>query len=303
MKVLAFVDARPGVGITSLLYNLATTYHGLGLKVMLVDGDPQATLSERILGSPNWEPVLWELWNDADSSLAGALHPLLTGRSPLNICPPSEFNQLALLVGGRGLPDLEDRLAAEWATGLNAHGSAVNAGQASLTLAISDVIRRAAELAQAQLVLVHASPHYTSISRALVACADAAILTHEGDLLSILRLPQASVRVHDSHTTWNPAGINRTLPNFLLGHVSFQRMAGSPGGPLFPERQGLGPHLGTCHLFPSLLDLSVEMRKPEILLSPADGALGSLGEAVRATRREFETLARTIAERAQIALP
>jgi len=53
----------------------------------------------------------------------------------------------------------------------------------------------------------------------------------------------------------------------------------------------------------SLMPMAQEARKPMFDLKPADGAIGSHIAAVQGTREDFETLARELAARANLALP
>jgi chromosome partitioning protein len=64
------------------------------------------------------------------------------------------------------------------------------------------------------------------------------------------------------------------------------------------------PHcLATLKHYRSLMALAQEARKPMFQLRPADGAVGGHQTAVSDCYRDFEALARRIADRCGIALP
>ena len=57
------------------------------------------------------------------------------------------------------------------------------------------------------------------------------------------------------------------------------------------HRELSGEHLGTIKEFPSLASIARNVHKPELELTMADGAIGSLSEAVLDLRRQYEALA------------
>lgn len=62
-------------------------------------------------------------------------------------------------------------------------------------------------------------------------------------------------------------------------------------------------HLAQLKHYRSLMLLAQEAHKPIFHLKPADGALGSHMQAVRNAHKDFEGLARTIAQRINLTIP
>ncbi len=62
-------------------------------------------------------------------------------------------------------------------------------------------------------------------------------------------------------------------------------------------------HLALLKHYRSLMPLAQEAHKPMFHLKPADGALGSHMQAVHSAYKEFDALARAIAERVNLIIP
>ena len=78
MISIAFFNNKGGVGKTSLVYHLAWMFALKGLKVLVVDLDPQANLTSMCLD----EQRLESLWPDGEhpQTVFGAVSPILRGR-------------------------------------------------------------------------------------------------------------------------------------------------------------------------------------------------------------------------------
>lgn len=73
MKIVAFYNPKAGVGCTSLVYHMAWMYRELGLRVLVVDADPQGDLSGMLLGF-NTYPFVGDNADWPHETLENALH-------------------------------------------------------------------------------------------------------------------------------------------------------------------------------------------------------------------------------------
>ena len=113
-RVLTFFNNKAGVGTTSLVYHVAWMMSELDLPVLVVDLDPQASLTAAFLD----ESALEELWDEQDSSSARTIHqcvePLTRAgdiREPrVHRCSDG----LHVLPGDLALSGIEDFLSTEW---------------------------------------------------------------------------------------------------------------------------------------------------------------------------------------------
>ena len=117
MKIIAFFNNKGGVGKTTLVNHLAWMYRQLGLRVLLMDLDPQANLTASFLDDDEIEPLF-----DADPprTILGAVTPLLQRLG--DIQPPHVIevdSGLWLVPGDPGLSEFEDRLSDAWSACLD----------------------------------------------------------------------------------------------------------------------------------------------------------------------------------------
>lgn len=89
---LAFINLKGGVGKTTLTINLAARAAQWGLRVCVIDLDPQASSTLALAGEPpDGTPVFIDLWQHPADTLPAALWPIADG---LDLLPSSLDNTL-----------------------------------------------------------------------------------------------------------------------------------------------------------------------------------------------------------------
>ncbi len=316
MKTIAFFNNKGGVGKTTLVYHLAWMYSEIGFSVLAADLDPQANLSTYLLV----EERLEELWPDEEhhDSVLGAVSPILKGLGDIRDPHVERIaDNFGLLVGDLGLSRFEKRLSAAWPDCLDGDESAFRAESAFHRLTL-----RAAESLDADLVLVDVGPNLGSMNRAAIIAADHVVLPLAPDLFSIQALRNVGSMLHEWREGWRarlkkapdtdelplPRGEMKPLGYILMQHAVYANRpvkAYQKWADRIPDayREEVMDHdgdtgcLATLKHYRSLMAMAHEARKPMFHLRAADGALGGHLYAVQDCYRDFEDLARTIADR------
>lgn len=331
MRTIAFFNNKGGVGKTSLVYHLACMYADLGVNVIAADFDPQANLTSMFLQDERLE----ELWGDEQDSrntVYGAIRPLLEGTGDI-AAPHVEETEpgVGLLVGDLALSSAEDELSSQWPDCLDRKPRAFR-----VLSALWRILRLAAKENGASLALVDVGPNLGAFNRAALVTADRVVVPLAPDLYSLRGLRNLGPTLNRWRSEWrerrdrNPLrglkiskGSMRPIGYVVMQHaVRLDRpvMAYARWMDRIPKvyrevvvgvealkddvRIDDDPHcLAMLKHFQSLMPLAMEARKPMFRLKPADGAIGGHGRAVQDCYRDFRDLARTVAERADIALP
>lgn len=304
MKTVGFFSSRSGVGATTLIYHLAWMYQELGIKTLVMDLDSQADLTTALLPQ---EDVL-DLLTRGGPTIYGMLEE--GGGCEPQVQRIGEF--LALLPGDPNLVILEESFAWAW---IFRNDSMEGPTANKLTTNFSRLARQAAEMEEAQLVLIDAGAGLNAIQRAAFLACDAVIVPLRLDPISLFGIPSLGLSLRNWRSKWKGQTGSREMED--LGYVilqdstsSGQRLApplyhpaflGTPEGSPAPKPDPY--HLGTVKRYPSLLPLSHDARKPMFLLKPADGAIGSHVAAVRDCYRDFKQLALRIASACGITVP
>lgn len=315
MKWLAFCNNNGGGGKSTLVFHLAHMLADLGRRVLLVDLDPQSTLTAMCVP----EERLEALWPDATD------HPLtITGALASVGEPHVELlrDGLGLVVGDLGLSSWEGPLASAWLRADHDEPS-------SRTLAaLPHVIDLAADRHAADLVLVNVGPNLGAINRTAISAADATVIPLAPDPFAIhgLRVLGPALAswggaVEGSTAQAPGRGLGRRAGTMApLGYVvmqaamrlhrparDYERWLGRASSEY--HRSVLGDPLpapaidqdrwclGTMRHYHALALLARDAGKPMFHLRPADGATGSHMAVVLRCREEFEALARTLLER------
>lgn len=326
-RVLAFFNNKAGVGTTSLVYHVAWMMSELDLPVLVVDLDPQASLTTAFLD----ESVLEELWDEQDPSSARTIHqcvePLTRAgdiREPrIHRCSDG----LHLLPGDLALSGIEDFLSTEW---LSCPSTRDVSRSFRATTAFWHVMQAGARKCGADRVLVDVGPGLGAINRSALIATDFVVVPLGADLSSLKGLRSLGPALRGWRADWELRAARWTEPEFdlppgtmrPLGYVIQQHgvrlsrpieardrwvklmpaeyshsvlAQEHPPGPLGPEADT--HRIATVKHYRSLIPLAREARKPMFALSAADGALGSHATAARDAFHDFRRLVMEILDR------
>lgn len=327
MTSIAFFNNKGGVGKTTLVYHLAHMWVELGLRVLIVDLDPQSNLTAMCLTEARLED-LWHPQAQDRETVLGSVHPILRGIGDIH--PPhleSLRPELALLPGDLGLSRFEDRISDAWPRALDRDEAAFRTLSAFYRLA-----SMAAAQHSADLTLLDVGPNLGAINRAALLGADHVITPLAPDLFSVQGLRNLGPTLIDWRESWSdrvsrsPVA-NLPLPSGTMNPTGYlimqagirlsrpvktyqrwvQRMPSTYHHELLSHAYdeldtAHDPYcLGVMRHYQSLMPLAQDAQKPMFMLKPADGAIGAHTNAVMRCRQEFKAVAVNIAGRVGLA--
>ena len=329
MTSVAFFNNKGGVGKTTLGYHLSWMFAELGASVVAADLDPQANLTAMFLD----EDRLEELWPDGDHphSILGSVSPILRGLGDISEPHVEEVSDnLGLLVGDLGLSRFEARLSAAWPGCLDGDEAAFRTESAFYR-----TILKAAEMREADVVLIDVGPNLGAINRASIVAASFVVVPLAPDLFSLQGLRNLGPTLREWRREWQdrvdrcPDGSSLSLPSADItpaGYIVMQHAvrAGRPVQayqrwlhriPDVYRTEALGEAnsgtvtaaydlncLATLKHYRSLMPMAQEARKPIFHLKAADGALGGHIYAVQDCYDDFMRLALAIADKCSVPL-
>jgi cellulose biosynthesis protein BcsQ len=329
--VVTLFSNNAGVGTTSLVYHLSWMFSELGKHVLVVDLDPQAGLTSTFIDEDSLDLLLNT--QEAASTIYTCLQPVLEGTGSIFSPTLIEINDyLSLLAGDLSLSKYELEFARAWP-----NGSDWNEHAFQVTTAFWQLMRKGAEQIAADIILVDIGPNLGAINRAALVATDYVVipltpnpwarkgLETLGDSLRTWRTawgrcraqaeaqqPELSSEMPDGgmnplgYIVWqHPLRLDRPVSAYEKWLVRIPQTYHDeviadgcipPGIDSDPQCLALMKH------FLSVLSLAREARKPIFDLKPAEGALGSYMDAVLSVRRNFDALAREIAQRVGLQL-
>ena len=333
MTAVAFFNNKGGVGQTSLVYHLAWMYADLGVSVVAADLDPQANLTGMFLDEYEAE----DLWSPDPprKTIHGSLVPLLRGTG--DVAPPTMISPrppLGLVAGDLALSGSEDEFSSQWPQCLDGSERAFR-----VITALSRVLGRAREQAEADLVLIDVGPNLGAINRAALIAADFVVVPLAPDLFSLQGLRNLGPTLRTWRKQWEsrlaranelsnlgdldlPSGAMRPIGYVVLQHaVRLDRPVRAYARWMdeIPEeyRESVLDEADTASIDPSddehclatlkhyrsLMPYAQEARKPMFKLTSADGAIGGHINAVQDCYWDFRKLACAVAKRCGVTCP
>jgi len=339
MISVALFNNKGGVGKTTLTYHLAHMLQRLGHRVLAVDLDPQSNLTAAFLdedalgklwdepATPAWggphQGPLWSALGEHPGTVVTAVRPIMEGIGDIEHASPVMIaDGLWLVPGDLDLSAFEERLSDAWPRGFTGKDVAA----IRVTTAFHRIVRQAADVVRADIVLVDVGPNLGAINRAALLAADTVLMPLAADLFSLRGLKNLGPTLREWRSTWQgvvlpnvpsdipaPQGTMKPLgyvimqPTMRLDRPvrAYQRwlsripnvFATAVLGNEDAGDAGRSYEIATLKNYQSLMPLAHDARKPMFDLRPADGALGSMQTLVQRCYQDFESLSEKLLER------
>jgi chromosome partitioning protein len=241
VTVVSVINYKGGVGKTTLASNLGAELASRGLNVLLIDLDPQASLTFSFYPPDEWERDL------ADEHTILQWFGSVLATTPTEplwryvVTPPLVNAAIAKFGPGRldlvpshlGLVDVDLDFAAELGGSRFQHGS-----PRFLTLhrALADALADQ-QGQEYDLVLLDCAPNFTMVTRTGIVASDHILIPAKADYLSTLGIDYLRKKVSELVRDFNRVAANGTAqisPNFL--GVVFTMIQYANGAPILASR-------------------------------------------------------------------
>ena len=324
MKTIAFFNNKGGVGTTSLVYHLAWMFSELDYRVVVADFDPQADLSEMLLGASRLESLFEAT---SGKTIDGNLASLFKGTGDIAAQPHIEKieERIGLLAGDLLLATRTEELAECWSRCLDGEERAFR-----ITTAFARLVATANDLFAADLVLLDVGPTLGPLNWAALIASDYVIIPLATDWFSLQGLCNAGSALADWRKAWRkrldakPNHLDFALPSGNmqpLGYVvrrrvirldrpvqalhkwisripeEYRRAVLQCDAPTTPTIDADEHLLANLQEYRALMPLAQEANKPMFMLKPADGALGAYMNAVVSCYQDYRSLAEKISDK------
>ena len=221
-KRLVLFNHKGGVGKTTLTVNLAHALVNLGKRVLLVDTDPQCSLSSFFLEEEFLDQLLDESESANGNTLWSALQPVSEGTGGLGAIKAVKIKDgLYLAVGDIRLSNYENSLSDSWNQCLSR-----NRRGYFCTAALSTLVDSLVNKTHADFVFFDAGPNIGPLNRAVLLDCTHFIVPAACDLFSSRALKTLGFALSDWVATWEriremaPDGSPLLAGNpILLGYV------------------------------------------------------------------------------------
>ncbi|GAA5161179.1 MULTISPECIES: ParA family protein [Amycolatopsis] len=191
MRVVAVMNYKGGVGKTTLTANLGAVAASRGLRVLLIDLDPQTNLTFSFFSIDDWHANLKDertikRWYDAE--LPGreiSLADLIVTPKPVNEAIDHPGGHLDLISSHLGLIDIDLELAARLG------GATTLDGSKRKFLDLHSCLRHALEddrFSEYDLVLIDCAPNFGLVTKTAIVASEQILVPAKADYLSTLGL-------------------------------------------------------------------------------------------------------------------
>ena len=191
MRVVAVMNYKGGVGKTTLTANLGALAAGRGLRVLLIDLDPQTNLTFSFYSIDEWHAELRESrtikrWYDGEMPGRDVpLADLVVTPERVNKALPNTGGRLDLISSHLGLIDIDLELAAMLG------GATTFDGSKRRFLDLHGCLRRALEddhFDDYDLVLIDCAPNFGLVTKTAIVASEHILVPAKADYLSTLGL-------------------------------------------------------------------------------------------------------------------
>ncbi|HAL68068.1 MAG TPA: hypothetical protein DCP84_10375 [Pseudomonas sp.] len=215
---LTFFNHKGGVGKTTLTINVAEALADQGLRVLMVDADPQCNLTAFYLTEKNLDELLGESDDeDAGGTIWSAIKPVVVGKGGIKQVDALQVRKnLFLCPGDVLLADYEEELPAAW-TGSFARKQR----DYDVMCALSRAARGMGKRYEADIVIYDIGPNVGPLNRAVLLDSDYFCTPVAADLFSLRALTTVGRAVARWINDWQTVrGLARDADrqDLLLGH-------------------------------------------------------------------------------------
>ncbi|MEM5317252.1 AAA family ATPase [Paraburkholderia sp. JHI869] len=217
MKTLAFFNHKGGVGKTTLTVNTADSLVDQGVRVLMVDADPQCNLTSFYLNEKELDALLGESDDVNGGTLWSAIKPVVDGKGPIKEVEAYEIRDgLYLCPGDVLLADYEEELPAAWT------GSFARKGRDyDVMCALSRAARGMGKRYGVDVVIYDMGPNVGPLNRAIILDSDYFATPVAADLFSLRALSTVGRAVARWITDWSTV-------RALAGELSKELLHGRP---------------------------------------------------------------------------
>ncbi|MEQ3550159.1 ParA family protein [Pseudonocardia nematodicida] len=293
MQIVSVLNHKGGVGKTTLTANLGAGLAARGKKVLLIDLDPQASLSLSFFTSEEWSVLAGRTikdWLVPDSGLDD-MKPLISSPPRVNDRLGFSSGYLDMIVADNDLDQFNERAIAR------------TAADPSTFAEVHDRLRHGLSMpamAEYDIVLLDCSPGFDALGRSAVAACDLLLIPTRPDYLSTNGIQSLGKKIVDFVATFNShrgklSPVRRPAPSIVFTMV---QMYG--GRPIADQRpymaQVVTPNLPA---FESMMSDSKSVYGP----APNHGVPVVLGGLGRAQTRELREIVTELTERLENLVP
>lgn len=249
-KRIVLFNHKGGVGKTTLTVNIAYALVNAGKRVLLVDTDPQCSMSSFFLEEKRLDTMLDESEDLDGNTLWTAIKPVSEGSGPLADITPFKIREgLYLAVGDIRLSEYENSLAECW----NLCRSRNRRGYLCTT-ALSRLVDTLTKATNADFVFFDAGPNIGPLNRAILLDCSHFIVPAACDLFSSRALKTLGFALDEWITTWQQ--VTESAPDGTLLLTGIPKLLGfiPQGFRVYGGQMATAPLVALATLGPRVID-------------------------------------------------